>query len=173
MTREGNQVLPESVDEMLSKYRLCKGKAAHLDIEIMILVKRISDLKRNADVDEAISCVKYDGMPHGSGVSDTTGRVAVKFADGYKPQYIMENEADLLNLVHEKEAAQACIMFVEAWLAALDDRERYIIEKKDCDGMTWQNIADGFGKQFGLTYSREGVKRIHLKAKRKIYLMAS
>ena len=164
---------PDTVDEMLSKYRLCLGKSEHLRIEINILRKRVENLRDTAMTDTALTGLQYTGMPHGSGVSDVTGRVAVRFADGYKPQYVLENEQDLRNLEEEKSAADAVILFVGGWLNALNERERFVIEQKDCNGQTWAKVTDEFCKQFGMAYSKEGIKRIHDKAKRKIYLIAS
>lgn len=164
---------PERIDEMLGKYRLCVGKAKHLEIEIKILQKRIEKLQNEAIGDAALSCQHYNDMPHGSGISDATGRVAIQFADGYKPQYISDNENDLKVLIDEKEAADAVVHFVDAWLQCLNEQERYIVERKMIDGESWRIVADEFGKRFGTAYSKEGVKRIRDRALCKIYLMAS
>ena len=164
---------PQHVDEMLSNYKLCLGKSKHLEIEISILTKRVEQLKQTAMSDAALGCQQYSGMPHGSGTSDATGRVAVMFADGFKPQYITENEQDLLGLIKEKNAADSTVLFVEAWLDALSEKERFVVERKFINGESWRIVTEAFIRKYGTAYSQSGVKKITCKALGKIYLMAS
>ena len=171
--QEEVQVLPEQVDEMLEKYRLCVGKSKHLKIEIDILTMRIGELKSSALGDAALTCQQYDDMPHGSETGDPTGRVAIRFADGYKPQYIIDNENDLRELIEQKAAADATVLFVESWLQSLEERERFIVEGKMVDKKSWREIIDGFQARYGIIYSKAGVKRIKERALEKIYLIAS
>lgn len=164
---------PEQVDGMLRNYRLCKGRSEHLKVECEILERRIARLKCEAMSDAALTGQKYDGMPHGTDTADMTARIAVRFSDGFKPQYITEAEQDLQLLIEQRENAESCILFVEAWLRHLDERERFFIEEKMIDGKSWRVILDEYCAKHGIIFSKAGAKKIVDRALNKIYLMGS
>lgn len=166
-------MLPEQVDEMLGKYRLCVGKSRHLEIEIKILSERIGSLEKTSIQDAAAPRITLDGMPHGYDTGDPTGRIAIRFADGYKPQYIIDSESDLRELIEQKSAADSVILFVDSWLGSLDERERFVIEGKMIDAKSWREIGDELLSRYGVPYSKAGIKKIRDRALEKIYLIAS
>lgn len=164
----------ERVNEMLHNYREYLGRCKHLEIEIAQAEKALKSSIATAREDAAApGGQNLDGMPHGTTVGNPTERIALMFADGRYPKYIEDIAADLKELKEEYRQKSPTVVFVEAWLLGLTERERWIIEQQVIDGVTWRELASQHEKLFGEQRTKEGLKKLRARALEKIYRMAS
>ncbi len=163
---------PEDVKKCISSYRACSARCAYLEQEIVSL-KGFCERLKNSSVEDAISITqKWSAMPHASGVSDPTGDLARKFADGYIPDYILEIEREIAVLEDEYKSKNTVIVYVESWLKALNDRELFVVKSQCINGMFWREVIYGFKEKFGEFYTQQGLKKLRDRAMMKIYEIA-
>lgn len=163
---------PEKVDRMLRDYREFRGRCEFLRHEIGLEERKLAIL-RETMIDDAVSMSpNLTGMPKGSGTSKPVEALAIRFGNGYVPAYIQEIEKALDEKKKELREKMVTVVFVEAWLKGLTDKERTIVEKQVIDGRFWREIVFEYRAKYGEEYSREGLKRIKKVAMEKIYRMA-
>ena len=163
---------PEMVDQCLANYREYSARCTFLEHEIHEL-RLLADRMRNNAIAESVHITSVmTGMPHGTEISDPTGRLAIEFADGYTPEHVVQVEKEIKRLDAEYHLKITTVIFVDAWLKALNRRERYIIENKTIGGMFWRELIAGYNKEFGELYSKETMKRIRNAALEHIYKVA-
>ena len=167
-------MLHEHVNLMLANYRECSGRCKHLETEIAEVEKLLQEMRRTAIQDMAApGAQNLDGMPHGSAVSSPTERIAMMFAEGKTPRHIDELDAYLNALRQEYAAKSSTVIFVDAWLSGLAERERWIVVQQVIDGLTWREIATQYRLVFGDDRSKSGLKKLRTRALEKIYRMAA
>lgn len=163
---------PEMVDQCLQNYKEFSARCSFLEQEIHEL-KLLAERLQSSAVSDAVKITQViSDMPHGTDISDPTGRLAIRFADGYVPDYVREIEKDIRALENEYRIKHPPTVFVEAWLKVLNKRERFVIENKTIGGMFWRELITEYAKEFGEEYSRQGLKKIRDKAMEKIYNVA-
>ena len=166
-------MLRSRVDEAIRDYKKCKARTEYLAERIaLVKVELQSYMATLLDNTVSISGQKLDGMPHGSNVGSQVESLAVRFADGYKPDYVIEKETELQELTDEFNKKQSTVIFVEAWLKALNPKECFVIQKKLIDQMSWTELITAFDKEFGTLYSRNGLIGLKDRALEKIYEIA-
>ena len=164
---------PERVDYMLAHFRECEARCEYLKPAIWKFEKEIAALKASA-IDDTISIggQGMDSMPRASDIRSTVEDWAIRFADGYTPEHILEAQTELTRLKEEYENKHLVVLFVTAWLKALSNRERFIIENKVIGNMYWRDLSSRFAAEFGETYTRVALKGIEKQAREKIYRIA-
>ena len=163
---------PEKVDEMLANYREYAARVAYLSEAVKQTERLCVSLRQNV-VEDSISITQViSDMPRGTAISDPTGRLGSMLAEGYVPEHILQAEADLESMKLEIRSKENVVVFVEAWLRGLSDRERFVIEHKVIAGMYWREMIPLYKREFGDEYSKQGLKRIKAKALEKIYRIA-
>ena len=163
---------PELVDKHLENYQEYSARCTFLMEEIRELKELGKKLESTAISDAVHITSVMTGMPHGTEITDPTGRIAIQFADGYKPEYIAQIEKEIKILESEYKMKNSTVVFVDAWLKALTKRERYIIENKVIGGMVWRDLIAGYNAEFGVMYSKSGMKNLKDAAMEKIYKVA-
>lgn len=163
---------PELVDKHLENYREYSARCTFLEEEI----KELQELKRkleNTAISDAVHITSVmTGMPHGTEITDPTGRIAIQFADGFKPEHIKQIDEEIRKLEAERRAKISTVIFVNAWLKVLTEREMYIVENKVIGGMVWRDLIAGYNAKFGVMYSKSGMKNLKDAAMEKIYKVA-
>lgn len=92
--------------------------------------QQINNLRKNLGVGSPT----MDGLPHGSGISDRTGNVAIEIAD-------LESR-----LNQQKRAAKEKRPYIEQFINAIeDDITRLIYRFRILYGYTWSEVADTMG----------------------------
>lgn len=164
---------PEQVDEMLKEYRTAKGRTAHLDVEIARLQ---GELQRTVEADryEAadITGQHYSTMPHGSDIGNPTEQKGMRLASLPASPEAKNIKQRIHELGLTQERHRIVVMFVEAWLQGLTEKERWIIEKQTIDCMSWREVTHRFSSEFGYPAKPDTLKRIKRTAMEKIYAMA-
>ena len=164
----------ERVDTMLHNYREYVGRCKYLAAEIDEMTEDLKTLKASSYSDAvAPGAQNLNGMPHGTDVSSPTERIAVMFASGSKPTYIVELEKIIEELKCEYRRKWTTVVFVESWLQCLTDRERWIIVQQVIDGVTWRELTMQYEHCFGEARTRDGLKKLKQKALSKIYKTAA
>lgn len=162
---------PETVDKMLAEYNRCVARHDHILAELDMAKRQIEESMRTAMTDEALTGIQYDGMPHGSGVSNPTESIVVKYLSGYVPRYIKEMQIDAEKLRDELEEANTVILYVGAWMKALNERESFVVKAHVMDHRFWADILIEYQSRWGV-FSKEGLRRLKKRALDKIYDIA-
>lgn len=166
-------MLPEQVDEMLKGYRAAKGRSAHIDVEI----DRLRDkLNRTVEEDRReladITGQRYSSMPHGSECGNPTEEKGIRLL-GMKTspeaQRIIQEIEELEKL---RQRQRITVLFVEAWMKGLTDKEQWLIEKQTIDGVSWKEVSWHYTSAFGHNATTDSLKRMRRAAMEKIYAMA-
>lgn len=163
----------ESVDLMLGNYREYTARCEFLEQEIRELERIAADLRRTMITDALSGSQNLSGMPHGTSVSSPTERIAIKFADGYVPDYIVDIEKEIASKKDELCRKTPTVVFVTAWLKGLSEKERFVIESKTIGGAFWRELIYAYQQRFGEVYSKQGLKKIRDRALEKIYRIAT
>lgn len=161
-----------TVDEMLFRYREYVGRCGHLESLIANEEKQLKRLRANVAEELVGGGSVITGMPHGSGISDPTSRIGIALAEGYTPEHIKELERELDEAREELNGKLPTVIFVEAWLKGLTEKERWIVEAQVIDKYTWGEVAGQHITKFGATTSKNTLKRLKNRALDKIYQMA-
>lgn len=167
-------MLPERADQMLRDYKVFLGRCKYLTALIPWLKAEAADWKQNmAEELSSIGSQNMDGMPHGTMIGNPTERFGIMLADGYTPDGLKEMEKQIEEYEKELKEKSTTVFFVEAWLAGLTEKERWIIQSQVIDGLYWREIIMEYHRKYGEEYSREGLKKIRDGAMNKIHQMAS
>ena len=158
---------------MLASYRECLGRVLHLEQRIKELGQALDDYRKHAVEDAAgIGSQNMDGMPRGTKVGQPTERIAIALADGWVPDEIRSMENELRKAQSEYNEKATVVVFVDAWLHGLTERERWIVERQVIDNCTWREVTTMFLRDFGESRTKDGLKYIKDRALQKIYRMA-
>ena len=97
---------------------------------IIVKEKQIANLRQNMSVGSP----NMDGLPHGSGISDRTGCLAIEIAD-------LETRLDT-----EKAEADRKRPSIDAFINSIDDDiTRLVYRFRVLYGYTWSEVADILG----------------------------
>ena len=158
--------------ELLRTHRERAGRGEYLKSQICrceaILEEELGDLAGGA----ALPSRAYIGMPRGSGIGDPAGALGASLADGIEPPHVTQLRGDIRAMKRELADIDTVAMFVRAWLAGLNDRERWVIERKLIDGVSWSKLSKEYTETNGIYYSVDGLKKLRQRAMAKIQKMA-
>ena len=162
----------ESVDAMLSNYREHLARCEYLECEIPVL-ERLAEGMRKTMIEDAVSCTQViSDMPRGTSISDPTGRLAMIFASGGVTDHVRQIEKEIAEKRRELMHKRVTVIFVGAWLKALNEKERFVIEKQVIDKFFWRDVVRMYDRTFGEAYSKNGLKSIRDNALQRIYRIA-
>lgn len=159
------------IEKLLGEHRACGARIKLLEVRIRQSDAEIDALKE-ARYENALRAKMPSGMPRGTDPSDPTAAVAARIADGETPDWMREalEKRERLTAEHAELKARADI--VEALLAGLSERERYLFEIKEIERLSWRRTADQFEKRFGEAYSISGLRYVRTTALKKMLSLA-
>ena len=164
---------PERAEEMLKEYKGCVGRCGYLKKAIAEAEEDIGAWERSLASDLVNSGgVNMDGMPHGTAVGKPTERMALTLAAGYIPEDLEEAKERLKEMIQELREKEMIVVFVEAWLSGLTEREKWLIEQVYFEQQTYAYIISALRSKHGINTSKDGVRRMKKTALDKIYEMA-
>lgn len=167
-------MLPERADQMLRDYKVFLGRCKYLTALIPELKAEAIYWKQNIAEDiTSVGGQAMDGMPRGTKIGNPTERFGIMLAEGYTPEGLKRLEKQIAEYESELKEKSTTVFFVEAWLAGLTEKERWIIQAQVIDGFYWREIILEYRRRYGEEYSREGLKKIRDGALSKIHQMAS
>lgn len=163
----------EQVKRMLESYRQCRARRDSLALEIELAERQLAEARERMTEDAVLPGRDMAFIP-GGGTGDPTARMAVKFASGYQPRYILEMAGDVRRMRDEMRECEAVCRCVEAWRGVLNDRELLVIDKHVIGGESYADVLEAFARQFPATAltSLDGVKCVNKRAISKIYAAA-
>lgn len=165
-------MLPETVDRILNDFTTDKARCAHIEAQIAQLEHEIERLKRNAAAELVLPARAFDGMPRGNAITRPTENTALRLADGYEPEEIPELRRRIEELRAEKKQRELNCTFTQAWLTALPERERFIIEHQTIQKLPWRIVIQRYTDEYGIEYSKDTLKRWKKTAQQRIYAIA-
>lgn len=152
-------VTPEQVDAMLLVYKEYASRCKLLEERKRFLEADI-DFYSNLRAEDVVqTTAPLSGMPRGGTTSDPTGRIGIMLADGDGAGKIPGLRRELRQVEMELREKQPTVVFVDALLIALNDRERFVVEGKAINGLTWRQLENLFKVAFGEAYSQQGLKK--------------
>ena len=160
---------PEQLDEKLKDYRVNKARCAYLRHQMESL-KRYLAICKGTEISDQISLSQaISGMPHGSGVGDPTGRLAIDIADGKVGIFVKQIQEEMVPIQIELNEKEKSVREVEIVLEALSEREREIVTLKAIDDLPWQEALDQMNDKHGGTYAKRTIQRLYDRAMEKAY----
>ena len=165
-------MVQERVDLMLLNYREYVARCEYLETDIKETERLILQMRDSLVEDMIVITFRMTGMPIPQGVSDPTGKVGDMVIAGYDTPFIREAEGAVNIMRRELAEKIPTVLFVNAWVRALDNKERFIIEQKTFGGLSWRQLIYAFRIQFGDAYTQQGLRRIKDSAMQKIYSVA-
>jgi len=126
----------EKLKKRLKSYRAIQREREHLQKEIDRVEETLDGLKSPS----------WDGMPHGSGVSDPVLQA-------------VEQYDALLGRYRAQEAALAtALVEVETLIAGLDNpTERDLLRYRYIDGLTWEEVCVAINYQWSRTHELHSI----------------
>lgn len=165
----------DEVEKHLRNYRYAVGRSEYLSAEISHLSAEINEaLNHIAEDSASISAQVISDMPHGTTVGNPTERTALRLVEGYVPDYIVNMRDQMHTYETDYKRLALNVLFVDAWLRGLNDREAWIIKAYYVDAETWELITAKYAEQFGLDAARTSktLKRLRASAFEKVCRMA-
>lgn len=158
------RTVDENLIEMLAHYREYTARCGCIETDISDLKRMIASLQNSLAADMAAPHTAMTGMPHGSGISDPTARIGAMLASGYVPDDIRQLEDEIKTLEQELAEKSSKIRYVDSLLMALNEKQCFVLRRKGIDQLQWREIIYGYKKEFGIEYSRTGLKKIYKSA---------
>ncbi len=165
---------PEKAEDMLRRYKECVGRCGYLRKAIEETRTDIEMWKHNMAAELAgCSGGGMDGMPHGSGVGKPTERMAMMLAAGYEPEDLKDAEKRLGEMINELREKEIVVVFVDAWISGLTEREKWLIQQLYFEQQTYAYVISALRTSHGISTSKDGVRRMKKAALEKIFAMAA
>ena len=163
----------EQVDEMLKSYRFESGRCGHLQAQIE-LMRREVEHERATLVSDLVGpgAQVITDMPRGTTVGNPTEKYGTMLADGWVTDEIKAKEVEIERLQAEYDERHKNVVYVESWLNALPERERWMVEMQVVDAVIWREILNKYQQIYGEYRSKDTLKRLRDRALEMIYDMA-
>ena len=163
----------DTVDRMLTDYKRCAARRDFLQVEIG---RAEEDLRREEErlVEQSVLPGRGPDCLAGGGPGAPTARLALRCASGYRPVYMQEMAGDIRRLREEMRECDWVCRSVNAWLGALSDRERMLIDRHVIGGESYAQVLEAFAREYPGTAltSRDGLRRMKQRAMEKMYRAA-
>ena len=178
---------PEQVDMLLASYKINKGRSGHLSMAIREKEAQYQRMKAVAAADllnashSALTEYTIPGtdltalaaLPKGNTTGDPTGNMAIKLADGYETDEMRALRKEIINLRADHERVSACVIYVDAWLDGLLEREAWVVRQQIIEARIWNDVVSDYMSIYrDSAASKTTLKRIKANAMEKIYKMA-
>ena len=165
---------PNQVCDMLGQYKACLGRCSHLEIVIEQCRAEVEERKAHLSEDLIHATGEQNsGMPHGSGVGNPTEKIGVMLAENAFPQDLKDQIRELRQMEAEYRAKIVNVRLVEAWLACLSERERFILSLQKFEDAPYREIGAAYQERYGEALSRDALRKKRNSAMKKIYCAAA
>lgn len=163
----------KEIRDMLTRYKATAGRIKHLEIEKGELEKKLEKAKKEAvDAMAGPHPANIDGMPRGTKISDPTGRLGAKLADGVPVNAeVAALEERLRDIEEALDLSRNDMRYMNAWIGILMDRELLLVNRKLIEGKTWAEVARAYQERYGDEMSEKTLRRMMDSAIHQIWLM--
>jgi DNA-directed RNA polymerase specialized sigma subunit len=150
------------IESELRTYREKSARLAVLQTRAVEIEHTILELRAKLDDPSGVGAAVIDGMPHAQPVSSVVERQVIR----------CDRDTDeIRELQHELERVQTMayrvgqeVAIVEAWLLALDERERFAVRSFYFDGLFWGTIRRRYEDEYKMPISDRRVKQLRDRA---------
>ena len=162
----------ENINEALSCYLERLARCEFLENELAMLHEMLETSEKEMINDEVSLSQEITGMPHGTSIGDPTGKLGLRLACGFESWTVKQIKEEIAKLQEEYNTLRYWVVFVQAWLKCLTDKERMLIEMKYIQKLSWDEIINKFQKEYGQRYGKSGMKILVQKSLEKVYKIA-
>jgi len=162
------------VDRMLRGYKNCRARREYLRAELPEAERLLAHEREHMLENEALRGHEMGTVQSGGSFGDPTASLVMKYASGYEPRYIREMAGDVRRRQDELRECEMVCRCVEAWLEALGQKERLVIETHVLEGLTWTEAGPRLAAVFPDTCptTSAGLRKIQQRAMEKLYQAA-
>ena len=160
---------PQRFDEILKRYRSIKARIAYLRHEAEMLERFLEICTREMINDEVSMSQAITGMPHGSGVGDPVGRLAIDIASGKVSVFVQQIQEEITEVNSELNLIVPQARAVDIALGAMSDKERDLVTMKMIDELSWAEILHKISQKHGGDCAKRTLQRVLEKAMQKAY----
>ncbi len=160
---------PAKLDEIMMRYRSNKARVAYLRSQREMLDRFLSICKSQMINDSVSLSQAITGMPHGSGVGDPVGRLAMDIVSGKVTPFVKQIQEDIMQNERDLQAVEPDVKVVDLVLGAFTERERQVVEMKIFDDLTWPETLSRMNEVHNNTYSKRSLQRLLDRAMGKAY----
>ncbi len=162
----------EKVDEFLGAYLAKSARCAYLRAQKDLLEVELERNERTMVADQVSLSQAISGMPHGSGVGDPVGNLALKIASGKESVFVTQIRQELETIQKEMTVLEYWVKTVDAWLMALNEKEKRIVKLKRIDSLSWAEVVIEINKGAEFHRSKHSCQRLLDYAMDKVYKAA-
>lgn len=148
------------IERMLLNYRETKGRLSSLMVQIGEVGRMLIQAMNSMIDDEVLSSAANDGQPHGNSVGSMVESIAVRYADGYLAPDVRELKQQYDALMLEVKRCESLIAYVDGWMKALPEKQRFVLQHQVIDGESWKEVVRKYREKFA---NQEGVSKDRLK----------
>lgn len=160
---------PAELDEKLRNYRVVKARYAYLQHQLESLERYMAICRGTMISDQISMSQAITGMPHGSGVGDPTGRLAMDIASGKVSVFVKQIEEETKVAREKLDETKEELRVVEIVLEAMSEREKEIVMMKAVDDMSWSEITQEMNEKHQGSYGKRSLQRLYDRAMEKAY----
>lgn len=160
------------VDKLLHDYRTNVARYETLSLTVEKHRRQLETEEKNMLANEAMHAQQYDGMPHGNKIGKPVENLVLNSTAGYIPEQMRLWIAEANEMSREMDELKTDIRYVDAWLGALNDKERTVITEAMINDRSMREIALNSHKLFVYPLSTDSIRGIKRQALKKIYNIA-
>ena len=159
----------DDVEKLLREYRAKKARYTTLTLTADRMQRLLEAEAQNALANDALHAQQYNGMPHGKGKANKPVEdLVLRYVDGYKPENQRNWEDEVRQMMREMVELNTDIQLVDAWLDALNDRERTVVTETLINERTMQSLALASHRLFEHPLTVDSIRGIKRNALKKI-----
>jgi DNA-directed RNA polymerase specialized sigma subunit len=156
----------EKIEGELRTHREKLARLAVLRENTVEIEHKIQELRTRNEDPSGVGAAVIDGMPHTQSTSSVVERQTIK--RDKDTDEIIALQYDLDRLQTQAYILGREVAIVEAWLSALDEPERLLVEMFYLDDLTWSMSCQRYERAYNTTMCERQAKRIRSDALEKM-----
>lgn len=156
----------EQIEQGLRTYREKTARLAVLQTRAVEIEHEILELRDRLDDPSGVGAVVLDGMPRAHTVGSIVERQVIRCDRDTDEIRALQHELDRVQT--EAFCVGQRVAEVEAWLSALDERERALVEAHYLDGLPWDMACAKYQQRYQAQISRSWAKHLRNQALEKM-----
>ena len=154
------------IESELRTYREISARLAALNLRAVEIEHTILGLRAKLDDPSGVGAAVIDGMPHSQSTESVVERQVIRCDRDTDEIIALQYELDRLQTQAYMLGREVAL--VEAWLLALDERERLLVEMFYFDDLFWPMICRRYEQAYNTTMCERQAKRLRTEALEKM-----
>jgi hypothetical protein len=151
-------------EELLREYRELRARYAYLRTQENTLEHLLKMCEGSMISDMVSLSQEITGMPHGTGISDPTRRVAMDIMSGNVTPFVEQIREELRSIRAEIIKIGPKVRLAELLLGAVTEREREIVEIRIIGDASWNDALAEMNERHNNSYSKRSLQRLYSRA---------